>query len=677
MKIINKNPHSEADISIVLSPIHWLSRYRDAVVVMTLSLMFSTSIMAAGITLNLERADIKTLITAVSEVTGKNFIIDPRVKGKVTVVSGKPMESDELYQVFLSILDVHGFAAVSSGSVIRIIPNAMAKQAGAPIASGGDPGKGDEIVTRLIELKHVSAAELVPLLRPLIPQQGHLAAHPSSNMLVVTDRAQNVSRLIKIIQRIDKVSESEIEVIQLQHAAAAEVVRIVSQLAGGASGKETVGTRMKMVPDERSNAVLLSGEPSERLRFRTLISHLDTPYESSGDVQVVYLHYAKAKDLATILQSVSDSTARMSGSKESVTQSKAVIQADETTNALVISAPPNVMKSLKKVISNLDIRRAQVLIEVVIVEVTADKSGKLGIQWQTNPYETDGVVGGTALPIKDQQTLGNFKSATTGAITMLPGMNLGYVVGGTMRMLLTALNSDGNANILSMPTLVTLDNKEATITVGENVPFVTGQYTSDSSTPDNPFQTIERKDVGILLKVKPQINEGDAILLELKQEVSSVDATTSGSNLRTKKREIETSVLVNDGDMLVLGGLMEDTSSQSVNKVPMLGDIPMVGNLFKSRQANKKKTNLMVFIKPTILRNAEDGLTQTSRKYHRMRSMQLSLKQEEVESMLNEKPRVLPESTEACCEDDQIQKSPEDQIDNRSENDLFWFVPGR
>ena len=335
------------------------------------------------------------------------------------------------------------------------------------------------------------------------------------------------------------------------------------------------------------------------------------------------------------------------------------------------------MKTLKKVINDLDIRRAQVLIEVVIAEVTADKSGKLGINWQTNPHETDGVIAGTALQAKGLQTLGNFKSAAASAIALGPGLNLGYVIGGSVRMLLTALNSDGNANILSMPTLVTLDNKEATITVGENVPFVTGQYTNDNSTPDNPFQKIERKDVGILLKVKPQINEGDAILLELKQEVSSVDTTTSGSNLRTKKREIQTSVLVNDGDMLVLGGLMEDTTSQSIDKVPMLGDIPVVGNLFKSRQANKKKTNLMVFIKPTILRNAEDGLTQTSRKYRRIRNMQLSLKQEEVEAMLNEKPKVLPEVAEACCEDDQLPASPEDQIDNRSNDDPFWFVPDR
>jgi general secretion pathway protein D len=586
------------------------------------------------------------LITAVSEATGKNFIVDPRVKGKVTVVSGEPMDEEKLYQVFLSILDVHGFTAVPSGSVIRIIPGAVAKQTGTPVASKETPGTGDEVVTRLIELKHVPATELVPLLRPLVPQQGHLAAHPSSNTLVVTDRAQNISRLMKMIQRIDTVSESEIEVIHLQHASAVEVVRIATELAGrsvaGKGGASEVG--VKLVADERSNAVLLGGESSNRLRFRTLISHLDTPFESNSNTQVIYLHYAKAKDLATILQGVIDNVGKTTDAKQKK-RIPANIQADESANALVITAPPDQMMALKDVIRNLDIRRAQVMVEVVIAEVQADKTGKLGVSWQTNPQRNDGVVAGLVLPGKGQ-TMGGMKSEPGGLVSLGTGLNLGYVVNGSVRALLTALNTDGNANVLSTPTLVTLDNEEASITVGDNVPFVTGQFTNEGTTPDNPFQTIQRQDVGIVLKVKPQINEGDAILLDLVQEVSAVDTATTGSELRTKKREIQTKVLVNDGDMLVLGGLMQDSSQQNMDKVPLLGDIPLVSNLFKNRGSESHKTNLMVFIKPTILRNAEDGLTHTSRKYHRIRNMQLGLNQKEMEWMLREKPKTLPE---ACC----------------------------
>ncbi|MES9855581.1 MAG: type II secretion system secretin GspD [Sedimenticola sp.] len=629
-------------------------RYLRGALFFLLAALYTSCATAAGITLNLEGANIKTLISAVSEVTGKNFIIDPRVKGKVTIVSGRPMDSDELYQVFLSILDVHGYAAVASGNVVRIIPNAVAKQTATPVASVNKPGQGDEVVTRLIELEHVSATELVPLLRPLVPQQGHLAAHPTSNMLVVTDRAQNISRLMTMIKRIDTVSESEIEVIQLQHASAEEVVRLATQLINPDLDPKGVagGQGIKVVADGRSNAVLLSGESADRLRFRTLISHLDTPFESAGDTQVIYLHYANALALAEVLQSVSNSTVMGADGKPSGGMvAKVNIQADESSNALIITAPPENMKSLKEVIRSLDIRRAQVLVEVIIAEVSADKTGRLGINWQTDPQESNGAVVGTSLPGQGQ-TLGGFKSTISSAVAMGTGINFGYLIGGSVRALLTALSADGNTNILSTPTLVTMDNEEATITVGDNVPFVTGQYTNDNSTPDNPFQTIERKDVGIVLNVKPQINEGDAIMLELKQEVSSVDSNTSGADLRTRRREISTKVMVNDGDMLVLGGLMQDSSSQNINKAPGLGDVPLFGNLFKSRRAEKHKTNLMVFIRPTILRNSQDGLTMTASKYYKIRREQVNLDQKEMEWLLNENVRALPKDQAKCCDDD-------------------------
>ncbi|MES9843096.1 MAG: type II secretion system secretin GspD [Candidatus Sedimenticola sp. PURPLELP] len=625
----------------------WRRRLVAGILAFNVTLAFG-----GGITLNLDGADIKTLVTVVSEATGTNFIVDPRVKGKVTVVSAKPMDENELYQVFLSILDVHGFAAVESGDVIRIIPETTAKQTSVPVATAKRPGNGDQVVSRLIELKHVPARELVPLLRPLIPQDGSIAAHASSNILIVTDRARNLARLMEIISRIDTVSEGEIEIIPLRHAAASEVVRLATQLVGRTQvatkeGGSEIGVRL--VADERSNTVLLSGDSAARLRFRTMISHLDTPLETKGNTQVIYLRYANAKELVPVLQEISNIHKPEAGQKGPAQLNKVAIQAHESSNALVISAPPDTMNSLREVIRGLDTRRAQVLVEVVIAEVTTDKTGDLGINWTSSLGTQKGFIGGVAQPgdLGGTDALG----AAGTALALGSGLNLGYVIGGTVRALLRALATDGKTNILSTPTLVTLDNEEATITVGDNVPFVTGQYTNDNSTPDNPFQTIERKDVGIVLKVKPQINEGDAVMLELNQEVSAVDSTTAGSELRTKKRQIQTKVLVNDGDMLVLGGLMQDTSQESHGKVPGLGDVPVVGNLFKSRSAENHKTNLMVFLKPTIMRDAEDGITHTSRKYYRMRDTQARQKHHDVRLLLGEKPNILPSEMEQCCND--------------------------
>lgn len=586
------------------------------------------------ITLNLKDADINALIGTVAEVTGKNFIVDPRVKGKVTVISSRPMESDEVYQVFLSILKVHGFAVVPGDAVEKIVPDVSAKQDSIPNASSREPGIGDEMVTRVVQVDHVAAAQLVPILRPLVPQQGHLAAYPDTNVLIISDRAENVTRLVSIIQRIDKVSDSEIEVIRLEHASAAEVVRIlnaISRTAGAAQGKAP-GTEA-LVADERTNSVLLGGDRAERLRLRAIISHLDTPLESEGNTKVIYLKYAKAADLVDVLTGVGKSQsdeAKKAGAAAASREKELDIHADEATNSLVITAPPSLMRSLESVIRQLDIRRAQVLVDAIIAEVGENKARQLGIQWAVFDLSGETApVGGT-----------NFTNVGTNLVDIAQGVISQQLVGLTPGLLfgagrfdkegvsfgavLQALASDGDSNILSTPSLLTMDNEEAEIVVGQNVPFVTGSFTNTGAANSsvNPFQTIQRQDVGITLKIKPQINEGDAVVMQIEQEVSSIANDAQASDIITNKRSIKTNVLAQDGQIVVLGGLIEDRVRQSEQKVPLLGDIPLLGNLFRAKSSNVDKANLMVFIHPKILRDPDTADSYTASKYNLIRGVE-------------------------------------------------------
>jgi general secretion pathway protein D len=609
-----------------------------------LTCLLAGSVHAENITLNLKNADINALIDTVSDKTGKNFIVDPRVKGKVTVISSQPMDSEELYQVFLSILQVHGFSAVPSGNVIKIIPDASAKQANIPTVNLRAPGVGDEMVTRVITLENISASQLVPILRPLIPQHGHLAAYARTNVLIITDRAANINRLVKIIKRIDLEGDNDIEVIRLEHASASEIVKIITSLGQkDTKGAPTAG-RPILVADERTNSILMTGDRSTRIRMRTIITHLDTPLESGGNTTVIYLHYAKAKDLVPILTGVSTNITQIKRPKGKTLRipskgNKVSIEADEQTNALVITAPPDIMRSLQAVIKKLDIRRAQVLVEAIIVEVSSTKGAELGVQWSSSPSTsgTNTTVGGTAFSGENAGAINSFN------ISSLPlGLSIGQFTNGTIRGLLRALASDSKTNVLSTPNLVTLDNQEAEIIVGENVPFVTGQFTNSNSDPDNPFQTIERHDVGIVLKVKPQINEGNAIKLDIEQEVSSVQKGTSGTSLITNKRSIKTSVLVDDKQIIVLGGLIKDSLLESEDKVPLLGDIPLLGMLFRNTTTNLVKTNLMVFLRPEILRNGQDTFIQTNSKYDFMRKLQQQRREEGVSLMYDNVAPILP-----------------------------------
>ena len=630
-------------------------------------LVYALPAHAETVTLNLKDADIGALISTVAEVSNKNFIVDPRVKGKVTVISSRPMNSDEVYQVFLSILKVHGFAAVPSGEVIKIIPDVNAKQEDIPTTTESEPGVGDEMVTRVIQVDNVAAAaQLVPILRPLVPQQGHLAAYPATNVLIISDRASNVERLFTIIRRIDQVSDSEIEVIPLTHASAAEVVRVLTTLtrssavgkAPGAGGEQQV-----MVADERTNSVLLGGDRADRLRLRAIISHLDTPQDSGGNTDVVYLRYAEAKEIVTVLMGVGKIEEQESGQPKGATATSRRggsfdIQADESTNALVITAPPDIMRTLKRVISQLDIRKAQVLVEAIIAEVSGDVAKDLGVQWLFSGGRDGGE---TPVGIVNFTNSGStISDVVNGISTVASGGSLPAAAGNVLLgfgdvskdnnfnyvAIMNALASDTNTNVLSTPTLVTLDNEEAEIVIGRNVPFLTGSFTStgagDSAT--NPFQTIQRQDVGLTLKIKPQINEGSALRLDIEQEVSSIAPSVAGaSDIVTKKRAIKTNVMVDDGQIVVLGGLIEETVGEDEQKVPLLGDIPLLGNLFKSRSTDVTKTNLMVFIHPVILRDSSVASHYTNNKYNYIRALQMSEDADGVDLMPGKQHPVLPD----------------------------------
>jgi general secretion pathway protein D len=602
-----------------------------------LCLVWVGPLLAQTITLNLKDADINALIGTVAEVTGKNFIVDPRVKGKVTVISSRAMDRDEVYQVFLSILKVHGFAAVPSGSVIKILPDVSAKQDAIPSVGDDAPGRGDEMVTRVVQVDNVAAAQLVPILRPLVPQQGHLAAYPATNVLIMSDRAENVSRLVSIIRRIDKVSDSEIEVIRLEYASAAEVVRILTAISRGqqAKGKGTPAGAQTLVADERTNSVLLGGDRSSRLRLRAIISHLDTPLERGGNTKVIYLKYAKAADLVEVLTGVGESQAEEIKGKPAASASargkQLDIQADEATNSLVITAPPALMRSLESVIRQLDIRRAQVLVDAIIAEVGEARARELGVQWALFDFSGSTTpLGGTNFTNTGTNLVDIGQGILDGELVGLtPGMSFGVGRLGSdglnFAAVVNALAGDSDVNILSTPSLVTLDNEEAEIIVGQNVPFVTGSFTSTGAAQGsvNPFQTVQREDVGITLKVKPQINEGNSIMMEITQEVSTISDDAQAVDIITNKRNIKTNVLVDDNHVVVLGGLIEDQVRESEQKVPLLGDIPYLGVLFRSKSVNRQKVNLMVFLHPVILRDNAKADRYTAEKYNYIRALQL------------------------------------------------------
>jgi general secretion pathway protein D len=597
----------------------------SSVVLVCLAISAQVGAQEATITPNYKDADIRQVIEAVGEITGKNFVLDPRVKAQVTMLSSSPMTPDAFYEAFLSILQVYGFVAVPSGDLIKILPDANARQVPGYEMQDGQGQNADDIVTQVISVKNVAAAQLVP-------QYGHLAAHPASNMLIISDRAANVNRMLRIIRRIDQAGDDEFEVIRLEHAAAGEVVRIITSLnQGGAAAAATTGNPTTVIADERTNSVLISGDKNRRLRIRVLITHLDTPLEDGGDTRVRYLRYADAEDLATKLQTQYQTKAATEGTPAETGDIN--IWADQSTNALIVTAPPKIMRSMMAVVDKLDIRRLQVLIEAIIVEVSAERAADLGVTWAIGDKNLESAIGVTQFDGLTGVT-GLAGAALGGAEAGIPtlgsGINFGIGrlsdSGISFVALIEALEADTNTNVMGTPILTTMDNEEAEIRVGQEVPFVTGSFsnTGGAGGAINPFQTVEREQVGLTLKITPQINAGNAIRLKIDQEVSSVSDSTQAVDLITNNRNINTVVIVEDKAILVLGGLIQEELREKEQRVPFLGRIPVIGALFRSTSTQKIKTNLMFFIRPTILRDDVQASFETNAKYNYIRDIQLS-----------------------------------------------------
>ncbi len=609
-------------------------------------------------TLNWKDADIRQVVEAVSAVTGKNFILDPRVTGRVTLLSPTPLGPDALYAAFLSILQVHGYVAIQSGDLIKIIPDATARQFPTAIGTANAMGP-DDLATQVVQLRNVGATQLVPILRPLIPQYGHLVAHAGSNMLIISDRAANVSRLVGIVHRIDQASDEDIEVVPLEHASASEIVRIMTALTQ-ARGADGTPVTTSLVADARTNSVLIGGDKNERLRLRALIAHLDTPLEEGGDTQVRYLRFADAEDLATKLQTHFSGQAQQAagaGAGAAAGAGRSLdginVWADTQTNALIVNAPPKMMRSLMQIVDKLDIRRAQVLVEAIIVEVIADRQNQLGVTWAIEGESSNAPIGVTNFPgfMNGVVQLG---SAAAGGATDPSGIigdgitiGIGRITddGVSFAAILTALEGAADTNIISTPSVVTTDNEEATLNVGQEVPFVTGSYSNTGSAGGavNPFQTIQREQIGVKLAITPQINDGNSMVLDISQEISSIAQSASGAvDLITNQRIVETTVIVENGEILVLGGLIEDVLRESEQRVPILGSIPLLGNLFRSSKTEKLKTNLMIFIRPTILRDSSQIAVETEQKYNMMRDVLRSNEDGGIQLMPDEQRFRLP-----------------------------------
>jgi general secretion pathway protein D len=603
----------------------------------------------AQVTANYREADIRMVAEQVQQVIGRPIIVDPRVRAQVTVLSNGPMSEDAFYRLFLSALEVHGFVALDSGNAIQIVPDSNARF-----------GAGDDYVTQAIILDNIGAAQLVPILRPLLPQSAHLAAHQPSNALIIADRPQNMRRMIDLIERMDQAGTQEVEVIPLENASADEVVRMLgslNQAAQAAGGAPPI----QVIADSRTNSILLSGAGVVRLQTRALIAHLDTPSAQGGDTLVRYLNYADAEDLATKLQAQfggsSGSAAPAPGAEGAAAGAASgptSIWADAGTNALVINAPERVRSDMLAVINQIDIPRLQVQVDAIIVELSEEKTAQLGVTWLRADEDFLGLTnfsnagGGGIIGLA-----GSAASETPNLSAIAEGITVGVgrlTDSGGWAALLNALTGDGETNIIATPHILTLDNEEAEIRVGQEVPFLTGQFTNTGANQGsvNPFQTIQREEVGTSLKITPQINEGSGVKLEIEQETSSLSATVEGAaDLVTNTRNITTSVFVNDGEVLVLGGLIDDQLRESDRRVPGLGRIPGLGWLFRSRKTDRRKTNLMVFIRPVILRNATDARFQTNAKYRYIQDLQREMAEDPVRLMRNDDRPVLPPLPEA------------------------------
>ncbi|OEE76490.1 type II secretion system secretin GspD [Vibrio ordalii] len=650
---------------------HWLNK---TTWLLMGGLLSSPLVMANDFSASFKGTDIQEFINIVGRNLEKTIIVDPSVRGKVDVRSYDTLNEEQYYSFFLNVLEVYGFAVVEmDNGVLKVIKSKDAKTSAIPVV--GDEGKenGDSVITRVVAVRNVSVRELSPLLRQLIDNAGagNVVHYDPANIILITGRAAVVNRLADIIKRVDQAGDKDIEVVELSNASAAEMVRIVEALNKTTDAKNTPEfLQPKLVADDRTNSILISGDPKVRERLKRLITQLDVEMATRGNNRVIYLKNAKAEDLVDVLKGVSDNlqAEKQSGQKtgQSSQRTEVMISAHAPTNSLIVTAPQDIMKELEDVVAQLDIRRAQVLIEALIVEMAEGDGINLGVQWGSLDNGSVIQYGNAGAPIgkvmigleeaKDTTTKafydsdGNFlrneNTTTKGDYSTLASA-LGAVNGAAMSLvmgdwtaLISAVSSDSNSNILSSPSITVMDNEEASFIVGEEVPVLTGS--SAGANNDNPFQTVERKEVGIKLKVVPQINEGDSVQLKIEQEVSNVLGANGAVDVRFAKRQLNTSVIIQDGQMLVLGGLIDERAVESESKVPLLGDIPVLGYLFKSTSTQVEKKNLMVFIKPTIIRDGmtADGITQ--RKYNYIRAEQLYNADRGLKLMANDNIPVLP-----------------------------------
>lgn len=619
--------------------------------------------------MNFVGADVESVIKAIGQYTNTTFIIDPRVKGTINLVSEKPVSKAQAFRLLTSALRLQGYAVVAGDGFTKVVPEADAKLQAGPTQTGNL--RGDQIATQIYRLNYESSANLVTVLRPLISPNNTINANPGNNSLVITDYADNLTRLGKIIAALDTPASGDLDVVPIRYGIATDVAAMVNRLleTGGAAGTGDAG-RVSLLADSRTNAVIVRAPSSARASLaKSLIAKLDQPTAQPGNVHVVYLKNAEAVKLAQTLRAVvSSDTSTLSASSSSTlsappaassgaglssgmsgttsTTSSApssqqtlssggtagFIQADASTNTLIITASEPVYRNLRAVIDLLDVRRAQIFIETLIVEVTAERAAEFGIQWAGatgNSNSSLRVGGATGFSSGGNNLINQIASNVNNTTPALPsnGLNLALFAKTGLGALARALEKEDGTNILSMPNLITLDNEEAKIIVGQNVPFLTGQYstaTSGSATT-SPFQTIERKDVGLSLRVKPQVSEGGTVKMAIYQESSSVQPKGEAQDITTKKRSIETNVLVDDGQIVVLGGLIEDSTTDGVEKVPGLGDIPVFGNLFKYQKRGRNKTNLMVFLRPTVVRTTEQSINLAADRYNYIRNAEVGV----------------------------------------------------
>ncbi|MEB4591821.1 type II secretion system secretin GspD [Candidatus Thiothrix sp. Deng01] len=604
--------------------------------------------------INLQDTDIRQLIGIVAKTTGKNFIIDQQVRGKVTFISGRGLDKDGLYEAFLAVLQVHGYEAVQSGNLIKIVPAGKARANVAPLVADAAESDADETITQVVNLDYIPVTTAIQTLMPLSGQgETSILPNQASNSLVIKGKAQNVARLLDVIRNVDKPNNEDFELVPLEYAVASQVASTLQGLMGGgaaaAAGGGAIPATGKASADERTNSVLISGDKQTRERMKNAIAKLDVQRAVEGDTKVIQLRYAKAEDVVNVLNGVAPNLQRYAGSRyydysaptganvaaagspdgttqgaASATSGGVKVLADKSSNSIIISGPPTLQKNMIAVINQLDRRRAQVMVEAVIAEVSTDLSNQIGAALLSNGANNGGSGAIGYSNFGGLNTLaGLYGNIQASSIPTIPN---GLLLGGgnnSFGAIVEALKGDAATNILSTPTLVTMDNEEAEITVGQEVPFITGQSTSSANSSTNPFTTIERKDVGLKFKITPQINRGDTVNLKIEQETSNLASSSVGAaDLITNKRSITTNVMVEDSQILVLGGLIEDNYRDSESKVPLLGDIPILGGAFRNNTTNKTKNNLMVFIHPIILPDGQSADAYTRMKYHTMQQQQ-------------------------------------------------------